>query len=567
MESGGAGTQTVELNGEPTIAVGLPITALDAAYFELGSLADIESTLSSLARALLLAGLVATLLGAALGAALGSVILQPLRRFAQVAQRISAGESSSRLDAAGDADLEPLATSFNEMLDELDERIERERRFASDVSHEIRGPVAALASAVSIVDRRRDQLPDEVVPVVDALQEQVTAFNQLVLDLLEISRFDARTARLELVPIDLGALCRRLVTERGFDSVALHVPDPSPAVLADRRRIEQVLFNLLDNARLYAGGATDLVLVAGERSAAIEVMDRGPGLIDGELDDVFERFQRGSAADSAGAPGTGLGLALSRQHIALHGGSLRVANREGGGAVFTVELPGDRIDGFGPDGVAGRTRRVGRGHGSAELRPGRDDLRMTLRRAVIGLALAAGVLLGACGVPLDDEAGELSEDEVPFDLLSATTTSLAPATPVDAETTVCLEFGGMLLSLGRDRSGDPPLDDDLALLGAGPTEGEAEIGARSLLDGDDAVLDVDRSAGTATVQLGPDVAELSADQQLLAVAQAVCTLTAQPGVDDVAFEIEGRGVEVPIQGGELVRRPVTIADYLTFVAN
>ena len=101
VESGGAGTQTVELNGEPTIAVGLPITALDAAYFELGSLANIESTLSSLARALLLAGLVATLLGAALGAALGSVILQPLRRFADVAQRISAGESSSRLDAAG----------------------------------------------------------------------------------------------------------------------------------------------------------------------------------------------------------------------------------------------------------------------------------------------------------------------------------------------------------------------------------------------------------------------------------------------------------------------------------
>ncbi len=354
VESGGAGTQTVELNGEPTIAVGLPITALDAAYFELGSLANIESTLSSLARALLLAGLVATLLGAALGAALGSVILQPLRRFADVAQRISAGESSSRLDAAGDADLEPLATSFNEMLDELDERIERERRFASDVSHEIRGPVAALASAVSIVDRRRDQLPEEVVPVVDALQEQVTAFNQLVLDLLEISRFDARTARLELVRIDLGSLCRRLVTERGFESVAVHVPEPSPVVLADRRRIEQVLFNLLDNARLYAGGATDLVLVAGERSAAIEIMDRGPGLTDGELDDVFERFRRGSAADSAGAPGTGLGLALSRQHVALHGGSLRVANREGGGAIFTVELPGDRTDGSPRDDAPGR---------------------------------------------------------------------------------------------------------------------------------------------------------------------------------------------------------------------
>lgn len=198
---------------------------------------------------------------------------------------------------------------------------------------------------------------------------------------------------------------------------------------------------------------------------------------------------------------------------------------------------------------------------------------MTPRRHLVGrarvFALAAGSLLvlGACGVPLDEEATELPGEQVPFDLLSATTTSLAPGTQITAETNVCLEFGGTLLSLGRDRDGDPPLDDDLALLGAGPTEGEAELGARTLLDGDQAVLGVDRSDGTAAVQLGPDIAELSADQQLLAVAQIVCTLSAQPGIDDVAFEIDGRDVEVPIQGGELVRRPVTIVDYLSLVAN
>jgi signal transduction histidine kinase len=340
-DDGRAALQRFELDGVPVLGVGVPIASADAVYFELSSLAEVDSTLSSLARALLIAGLVATALGAALGAALGSVILQPLRRFAEVARSIAGGDSTSRLDAGGDADLEPLAQAFNEMLDELDERIERERRFASDVSHEIRGPVAALASAVSIVDRRRDQLPEEVLPVVDALDEQVSAFNQLVLDLLEISRFDARTARVELAPLDLAELCREVLRSRGGDGVALRVHEGAPTLLdGDRRRLEQVVSNLLENAALYAGGATDLEVVPRPGVIELRVLDRGPGVDPDEREEIFARFRRGRASDRPGAErGTGLGLALSRQHVELHGGTIRVEDRPGGGATFVVELP------------------------------------------------------------------------------------------------------------------------------------------------------------------------------------------------------------------------------------
>ena len=346
VDAGDAAIQRFRLGDEPVLGVGVPINAVDATYYEVSSLAEVESALERLARTLVTAALVATVVGAAMGAALSSIVLQPLRRFAAVATRIASGETTTRLDAAGDPDLEPLAGSFNEMLDELDERIERERRFASDVSHEIRGPVAALASAVSIVDRRRDQLPAEVLPVVDALDEQVTAFNQLVLDLLEISRFDARTAALETESTDIVELCHDLVRDRDEQITVRSDHDGPVRVEVDRRRLEQVLTNLLDNAGHYAGGATDVVVGVvgldgdGASSAVIRVEDRGPGVNDTEREDIFARFRRGSAADSPGAPrGTGLGLALSAQHITLHGGRLWVEDRDGGGASFVVELP------------------------------------------------------------------------------------------------------------------------------------------------------------------------------------------------------------------------------------
>ena len=344
---GESAIQSTSRSGTPTLIVGVPIASSGASYFELTSLAEVDSTLDSLGRSLLVAGAVATAAGAALGAMFSSVILQPLRRFAAVAARVSAGEDTTRLDAQGDADLEPLAEAFNEMLDELDARIERERRFASDVSHEIRGPVAALASAVSVVDRRRDQLPDEIVPVVDLLDEQVTTFNQLVLELLEISRFDARTAELSVEQVDLGQLCEKVVDERGHDGVVVHPTDPAVLARVDRRRIAQVVANLLDNAAAYAGGATDIRLerdgpADGPTVVRVMVEDRGPGVDEAEREAIFHRFRRGGAANAPGAaPGTGLGLALSRQHVELHHGHLSVEDRGGGGARFVIELPLD----------------------------------------------------------------------------------------------------------------------------------------------------------------------------------------------------------------------------------
>jgi two-component system sensor histidine kinase MtrB len=338
VDGGDAGWQRFDGPEGTELAVGVPINAVDARYYELTTFDEVESTFTTIRRSLVIALVVATVVGAGVGIALSGVILEPLRRIGSVARGIAAGDRR-RLDAQGDPELEPLAEPFNEMLDELDARIAREARFASDVTHELRGPLMALSSAVAVVNRRRGELPPEAVEAVDALDVQVRAFNALVLDLLEISRFDARTASLELREVDLVELCRAVLDERG-EAVPVEGPQGVRARL-DARRVQQVLVNLLDNAANYAGGAIAVRVseVPGGR-VRIEVDDAGAGVPAAEKELIFSRFARGGAGTQPGAPrGTGLGLALSAQHVQLHGGSISVEDRPGGGARFAIELP------------------------------------------------------------------------------------------------------------------------------------------------------------------------------------------------------------------------------------
>lgn len=341
VDGGHAGVQRTRRDGEPVMVVGVPVRAVEAAYYEVSPLGDVEATLSLLLRALGIAGVVATVIGATVGAVASRSVLQPVHQIAEVARDIVDGELDRRLDAAGDPDLGPLVGSFNEMLDELRDRIHRESRFASDVTHELRAPLAALASAVAVVHRRRDELPATVVDAVDALDRQVQSFNRLVLDLLEISRFDAATARLEPEELELDTFLRVTLDDRHLTRVPIRYEVPGSLRLrADRRRLQQVVSNLLDNAELYAGGVVAVAVAAADEVVRFAVEDAGPGVPEDEREAIFERFARGSLSEAAEAPrGTGLGLALVREHVRLHGGRVWVEDRPGGGSRFVVEMP------------------------------------------------------------------------------------------------------------------------------------------------------------------------------------------------------------------------------------
>ncbi|HEX4979102.1 MAG TPA: HAMP domain-containing sensor histidine kinase [Acidimicrobiales bacterium] len=340
VEDGRAGRQRVHGAEGPALVVGVPIVESNALYFEVTSLEEIARSLDVLGRSLAVGAAAAAVVGAVVGAASSAAVLRPLRRMAGVARAIVDGDIDSRLDAEGDRDLVPLVESFNEMLDDLRERVRREAQFASDVSHELRGPLAALASAVDVVNRRKAELPERVVFAVEVLEEQVRSFNRLVLDLLEISRFDAGAARLDAEPVELRPFVEAVLEERGEAGVDLAIPDSACTVEADRRRLHQVLWNLLDNARNYAGGAVSVRTEPCEEGVRLVVEDDGPGIDPADRYRIFERFDRGRLATEPDAPkGTGLGLALVAEHVRIHGGRVWVEQRQPRGCRFVVELP------------------------------------------------------------------------------------------------------------------------------------------------------------------------------------------------------------------------------------
>lgn len=333
-----------EYRGEKQMAVGVPLPAIDAAYFEIVSLQDLESTLEALGVSLVGASLLTTLAGAALGAWASRRALRPLAGVSTAALALAAGKLDTRLATVSDPDLAPISQSFNQMAQSLQDRIERDARFASDVSHELRSPLMTLAASMEVLQNQRDELTERARQALDLMVLDIDRFRQLVEDLLEISRFDAGVVRLELEEVHLAELVMQAVSHSSERDVPVKLDAELAGVVvrADKRRIVRVIANLLDNAAKYGGGASSVELRQVDDRVQIAVEDRGPGVPEEDRERIFERFSRGVSAGRRGSSdGVGLGLALVAEHVRLHGGRIWVEDRADGepGARFVVELP------------------------------------------------------------------------------------------------------------------------------------------------------------------------------------------------------------------------------------
>jgi signal transduction histidine kinase len=338
VSQGGNGQQRFDLQGEPFVAVGVNIPAVDAQYLEAFSLASTQRNLNAIVTALLVGSAVTTLIAAGLGWWTSRRLLSPLSRVATAAGEIASGGLDARMPPETDPDLARLASSFNEMADAVQARIEREARFASDVSHELRSPITALTAAVEVLDGRRTDLPERSQQALDVVVSQVRRFDHMVMDLLELSRIDAGSTELHREDVDSRQLVPRIAQRYGFGDVPVEVAEAVPAVVRiDKLRFERVLANLLENAREHAGGPirVTLEMQTGTR-LVLGVDDAGPGVARGERARIFERFARGSAARHR--VGTGLGLSLVAEHAQAHGGEAWVEDRPGGGARFKASF-------------------------------------------------------------------------------------------------------------------------------------------------------------------------------------------------------------------------------------
>ena len=279
-------------------------------------------------------------LAALLGRTLGRRVAGPIRDVAATAHHISeTGELSRRIELARSDEVGVLAQEFNAMLATLERSTAAQRRLVADASHELRTPVTTLRANIELLAEEGGALPaHEREALLADLRGQVEEFGALVADIIELARGAEPAAAREEVRLDelvADAVARARVHAPG----ARFAVELEPATLEGAPdRLGRAVNNLLDNAAQHGGGRIEVRAGA----AGVEVRDHGPGIPDAELEHVFDRFYR--SAVSRGRPGTGLGLAIVRQVAETHGGSVRAANHDDGGAVLTLALPARALD-------------------------------------------------------------------------------------------------------------------------------------------------------------------------------------------------------------------------------
>lgn len=330
------------VGGVARLTVAIPLPEVDARYFEVVDVEKLQATLRTLRAVLLATAAATTLAGGVAGWWASRRLVQPVTAITQAATRIAHGDLRARLSPAPERELAALVDAFNEMVEALQRRIERDARFAGDVSHELRSPLTTLATALTVLQSRREELSDRSCQALDLLAAEVSRFQRLVEDLLEIARSDAIGDEAPQEPVRLAELVLHVANRPEYDGVVVEVDAhaSNQLVAGDKRRLEQALRNLLDNASAHAGGASCLRVRSDGGSVLVDVEDRGPGVRPEDRERIFERFARGPRSNRRGGHrGTGLGLALVREHVQAHGGRVWVEDRPGGGSRFVVDLP------------------------------------------------------------------------------------------------------------------------------------------------------------------------------------------------------------------------------------
>jgi two-component system sensor histidine kinase MtrB len=340
----------------PAVIVGSRVTLPTVGHYELYFVFPLdreEQTLGVVARTFTLGGIALVLLVGAVAYVVTRLVVDPVRRAALVAERLSSGRLHERMRAHGEDDIAKLGKSFNAMAESLQKQILQledlsrvQQRFVSDVSHELRTPLTTIRMAGDLIHDSRGDFDPSVARSAELLHNEIDRFESLLSDLLEISRFDAGAAALDVEATDLHATIGRTIestaalAERRGSSVEVVRTDGPCVAEIDPRRVERILRNLVLNAIEYGEGRPVRVeLGVNDSAVAVSVRDHGVGLRPGEAALVFNRFWRADPARARTTGGSGLGLAISREDARLHEGWLNAWGEPGTGSCFRLTLP------------------------------------------------------------------------------------------------------------------------------------------------------------------------------------------------------------------------------------
>lgn len=307
----------------------------------------IESLISRLNEQFLIAGIIAIIFTITIIIFLSNALAKPLIKMKEATSQISSGDFSVSLPKTGDDELGDLARSIQLLAGDLNYLREERSEFLSSISHELRTPLTYIKGYADIV-QKRNLSPEERNQYLSIILEETNRLSDMVKNLFDLAKIDKNTFDITKKPIDLKEFTKKIETkfspafaEKGMQ---LSVSCRESIILsADGSRLEQIIFNLLDNAIKYssAGDKTTVEVSRTKKHVIIRIKDSGRGISEEELPFIFNRFYRVDKSRARALGGTGLGLAIVKELVHAHGGTISVSSREGDGTEFEIVFKGE----------------------------------------------------------------------------------------------------------------------------------------------------------------------------------------------------------------------------------
>jgi len=321
-------------------------------------LSSVQSTLEFINRAMVFTGLVLLLVVGFISWSVSRTVVRPVADAAYVSERIAAGDLDRRMKVAGKDEVARLGTAFNHMAQSLQEQITAlnnlsamQQRFVSDVSHELRTPLTTVRMAAELIHDARENFDPLTSRSAELMYEQIERFQNLLNDLLEVSRFDAGVAVLDRESTDLNVIVRKVidiatpVADEYGSIIRFNAPAEGCVAEFDPRRVERIVRNLVLNAVEHGEqNPIDITIGQNDSSVAVTVRDYGIGMSPEASQHVFDRFWRADPARARTTGGSGLGLSISMEDTRLHDGRLETWGKKGVGSVFRLTLPRTAFD-------------------------------------------------------------------------------------------------------------------------------------------------------------------------------------------------------------------------------
>lgn len=318
------------------------------AVYLVESMEKVDATIGTIRTNMIMFAVIVCILVAMLSLGLSFMTTAPIDNFIAVAKEISKGNFSVKAKEKGRHELVEMAKAMNYMSQELNDNEENRKKFVSDVSHELKTPLATIKLICDSIVTTQDPDPGMIQEFLGDLSDEVDRLTRIVERLLTLTKMDSNQNSAKPEPVDfvvmLNAVIRKLIPNAEAKDIVLcseFGTDALSPMMLDYDKVWEAIYNIVDNAIKYTpdGGFVKISLEKRTGAVLVRVQDNGPGIPENEREKIFERFYRLDDSRTRDTGGTGLGLAIAKEAILLHGGTISAENGPDGGSVFSIVLP------------------------------------------------------------------------------------------------------------------------------------------------------------------------------------------------------------------------------------